>query len=277
MTTLYVADFGNNRIQKWIIGDRVGQTVVGHANGLWGNNTADLYGPNSIIVDDDDNLFIADQYNHRIQFYANGASHGSTFAGTGSAGSADNQLNSPHGLSRDPTTHMIYIADFSNHRVMSYRIGATVGHMVAGKNMSANDSSSLYFPVRLHFDSSTHSLYINNLGRHNIIRWILGADAGSLVAGSVQGLSGNSSRQLSLPMALTLDPMGNVYVADTMNHRIQFFAVDQTIGITIAGVTGVTGSNPSLLSHPYSLKLDNHLNLYVADTGNHRVQKYQRY
>jgi hypothetical protein len=51
----------------------------------------------------------------------------------------------------------------------------------------------------------------------------------------------------------------------------------QSVGTTIAGITSVVGGNSTLLNMPYSLTLDNQLNLYVADTGNYRVQKFLRY
>ena len=71
--------------------------------------------------------------------------------------------------------------------------------------------------------------------------------------------------------------MGNLYVADRNNHRIQLFMNGQLEGITIAGITSTIGSNSTLLTVPWSVALDNQLNLYVADSANHRVQKFLRY
>ena len=67
--------------------------------------------------------------------------------------------------------------------------------------------------------------------------------------------------------------MGNVYVADTGNHRVQFYFAGQSNGTTIAG-TGISGTNATSLNSPWSLALDSQLNLYVADTNNHRIQKF---
>lgn len=71
--------------------------------------------------------------------------------------------------------------------------------------------------------------------------------------------------------------MGNVYVADALNHRIQFFPFNQVNGSTIAGISSLIGTNATLVNTPYSLALDSQLNLYVADTYNHRIQKFYRY
>ena len=68
--------------------------------------------------------------------------------------------------------------------------------------------------------------------------------------------------------------MGNMYVADKDNYRIQLFMAGQSEGITIAGVTNVFGNNSTLLYQPWSIRLDNQLNLYVADFYNHRIQKF---
>ena len=70
--------------------------------------------------------------------------------------------------------------------------------------------------------------------------------------------------------------MGNIYVADSDNHRIQLFMVGQSDAITIAG-NGTAGIGANQLNTPYWLVLDSQLNLYVSDTSNHRVQKYSRY
>ena len=71
--------------------------------------------------------------------------------------------------------------------------------------------------------------------------------------------------------------MGNMYVADTSNNRIQIFSLGQVEGRTIAGITSIAGSNSTLLKGPYGITLDNQLNLYVADSLGNRVQKFLRY
>ena len=71
--------------------------------------------------------------------------------------------------------------------------------------------------------------------------------------------------------------MGNIYVVDRDNRRIQFFLSGQSNGKTIAGITGITGVNASLFNNPVSVVLDTQLNLYVSDYSNHRVQKFMRY
>jgi hypothetical protein len=99
----------------------------------------------------------------------------------------------------------------------------------------------------------------------------------TLLAGNANGVSGNNATLLHYPQHVTFDPMGNMYVVDTNNHRIQLFMVGQTNGITIAGITLTSGSNATLLNKPQAVRLDNQLNLYIADSYNHRIQKFLRY
>lgn len=47
-------------------------------------------------------------------------------------------------------------------------------------------------------------------------------------------------------------------------------------GTTIAGITSSAGSANNKLNTPYDIKLDNELNLYIADAVNCRIQKYLR-
>ncbi|CAF4256438.1 unnamed protein product [Rotaria sp. Silwood2] len=81
--TLYIADFINNRVQKWLIGASSGTTVAGQVNATSSNTTGYLNRPAGIYIDSNDNIFVSDSNNHRIQLWANGALVGTLIAGTG--------------------------------------------------------------------------------------------------------------------------------------------------------------------------------------------------
>ncbi|CAF1642364.1 unnamed protein product [Rotaria magnacalcarata] len=130
--TLYIADYGNNRIQKWLSGASNGITVAGQASGISGSNATDLQHPAGILVDLTGNIYIADTNNHRIQFWAKGALSGVTIAGTavhnivrwilgdnswtqvagisGIQGNSSSLLNLPMGVTFDPMGNMIHFA-----------------------------------------------------------------------------------------------------------------------------------------------------------------------
>jgi len=186
-------------------------------------------------------------------------------------------LRFSYGSTYDPVTNNLYVADYTGNRVMSYPSGATSDVLVAGGHGAGINNTQLNSPLGVYFDLLTNSLIIVNHAGHNVVRWKLGDDHWTLLAGDAQGTGGTSATSLSGPTFITLDPMGNLYVADRSNYRIQMFANGELTGKTVAGITRKSGSNSTLLDWPWSVALDNQLNLYVADAFNHRIQKFLRY
>ncbi len=77
----YIADRVNNRIQKCRVGELTCTTIGGEANAVRGTNMSDLNGPTYMYMDSNNNLYIADSGNQRVQFWSYGASYGTTIAG----------------------------------------------------------------------------------------------------------------------------------------------------------------------------------------------------
>lgn len=195
----------------------------------------------------------------------------------GGYGNGSNQLRNTYGITRDHSHDTIYVGDYVNDRVMRYEKSATSGTVFAGGQGSGLNNSQLNGPIWLLFDSFSNALFISNIDNNNILRWKVGDDHWSLVVGSIPGTAGNTSRSINGARSFTMDPMGNLYVADRRNHRIQFFPVDQSVGTTIIGITGQSGNSSHLLDDPFGIALDNQLNVYVADSENQRIQKFLRY
>lgn len=76
---------------------------------------------------------------------------------------------------------------------------------------------------------------------------------------------------------VAVDGSGNVYVLETASNRVQKFTADGQFlwMIGFVGPYGADGSTtPGYFSSPRGIGVDAVGNLYVADTGNHRVQKF---
>ena len=83
--------------------------------------------------------------------------------------------------------------------------------------------------------------------------------------------------KLYQPQQMALDRLGNLYIADSLNHRIRRIEPSGA-ALTIAG-TGVSGfagdgglATSALMSRPSALVVDGLGNVYFADSGNHRVR-----
>ena len=78
---------------------------------------------------------------------------------------------------------------------------------------------------------------------------------------------------------ISLHHLGNIYIADQVNHRIRKVTVSTGIITTIAG-TGTTSYNgdniqatSAALYYPVGVGLDTAGNVYIADSWNHRIRK----
>jgi len=83
------------------------------------------------------------------------------------------------------------------------------------------------------------------------------------------GRLGNGPGEFRGPQGVALDRWGNLYVADTLNHRIQRIAADGDILRYEK-----TGRQPGELSYPTAVLVDQQLFLSVLDAGNCRVQRF---
>jgi hypothetical protein len=80
---LYVCDVYNHRIQRWTPGGTSGITVAGQQSGTWGSSLSQFESPYDVIVDNTGGVYVADAFNHRVMYWANGSSIGRVVAGTG--------------------------------------------------------------------------------------------------------------------------------------------------------------------------------------------------
>ncbi|UJR06931.1 hypothetical protein I4U23_011220 [Adineta vaga] len=84
---------------------------------------------------------------------------------------------------------------------------------------------------------------------------------------------GNEINQLSEPNDMFVDKMNNIYIADSLNHRIIKWNEYLYKSFTIAGGNG-KGNETNQLNYPTALFIDNEENIYIFDNGNNRIIKW---
>jgi hypothetical protein len=111
---LYVADYGNNRVQCFESGQLNATTVAGNGS----NGTIELSEPTGIALDADGYLFIVDSYNNRI--VGSGPNGFKCLVGCSlTNGPALDQLDSPSSLSFDSYGNL-FVADTYNSRIQKF-------------------------------------------------------------------------------------------------------------------------------------------------------------
>ena len=159
---ILVADAGNCRVMKWVIGMDAGVLVAGGEHRGAQLNQLDF--PIAIAVDQGGALIIADRNNDRIVKWAPGAQVGIVIAGGEGQGAALDQFYYPDGVALDDRGAVL-VADEYNHRVVRWEAGADAGVVVAGGNGHGLAVNQLNFACGVAFARSYswrvdhHSMY----------------------------------------------------------------------------------------------------------------------
>jgi len=166
----------------------------------------------------------------------------------------------------------LYIVDSTNHRVVKWTLFGSTGVLVAGGNLSGNASNQLYEPQGMYLEKDSLTIWIADTGNHRIVKWISPTDS-SIVCGS----EGSANDQFDTPTGIFIDENnGNtMYIADCYNHRIQRWIEGAVSGTTVAGVTGVDGTDFDHLSFPNKVLVDEDENMFILDSGNDRVLRWK--
>ena len=299
---VYIADKSNNRIRKVTTAGTISTVAgtgypcvspcgVGNIGDGAAAPAAYLNAPRSVSVATTGDIYIADTGHHRIRKVSGGTI--SSVAGTGTAGYGGDGaaasaavLNNPSGVTAAPDGS-IYIADTGNNRIRKIS-GATIS-TVAGTGATgatgdgaAATAATLNAPSSVAVDSAG-VIYIADTG-NNRIRAIAANGTIATVAGTgTAGESGDgglaTAATLNAPAGITVDTVGNLYVADTGNQVAR--RIDPKGIITVvAGTSGTSGfagdggaGTGGELSGPSGLAVDPSGNLYLADPNEQRVRR----
>ena len=261
--------------------------------------TAQLGRPWGVAVDAAGNLLVADRQNHRVRLVNAQTGIITTIAGMGLQGSSGDsglataaQLSLPSNVALDSLGNL-FIADQANNRIRQVNAQTGIITTVAGTGSQgcggptcfsgdggAATAAQLWRPWGVAW---LNVLYIADTENHRVRQVNLQTGIITTVAGTgLQGYSGDggvaTGAQLFTPLAIAVDTLGNLFIADTQNHRVR--RVDFLTGIitTVAG-NGVGGFNgdggpatASALWNPSGVAIDAGGNLLIVDQFNNRIR-----
>ncbi len=199
-------------------------------------------------------------------------------------------LNGPQGVVLADTTGTLYIADTENSLVRRVDGRTNVITKVAGTGSRGNRGdggpaslATLNAPADV-LVTRDNRLLIVDTGNHKVRQVDLRTSIISTLVGvGVLGFAGDGGpaleANLNFPASAALDRQGNLYIADTNNHRIR--RVDAATGIltTFAGdgQPRFAGDGDAAFrasfNRPNCVAVDSLGNLYIADTNNHRIRR----
>ncbi len=266
---LFVVDNGNNRIQKF---DNNGNFIV-----LWGNFGAansNFHNPTGIACDADGNVYVADTNNHRVQKFD--GKLGQYILKFGSRGNGEGQFSSPWGVAVDRVRGYVYVVDSANFRVQKFD---SQGEFIMQWGSFGNNDGQFYFPRGIAVDPADGAVYVVDMGNHriqkfdtstNVLPQLLTRWGGSSEAGHASSPQAQDAGQLRSPWGVAVDGVGDVYVSDTGNQRLQKFDREGNFITQWGGF----GSNEGQFNFPFGIGVDQRGAVFVVDSANSRVQQF---
>lgn len=196
-----------------------------------------------------------------------------TFAGTDASGNAGDggpatsaQLGRVSGVAVGPDG-AVYITDHASGTLRIVRDG-TITTLL----------TDLRAPTGVAVDGGGNA-YVADSQNDRIMVVFPTGTAGTLdTAGSSGGGGAATDALLDTPYDVAVDPDGNIFIADTRNHRVR--RIDSDGNVTTVAGTGSAGNagdggqaTDAQLDTPKAVAVDTAGNLYIADTNNYRVRR----
>jgi sugar lactone lactonase YvrE len=293
---LYIVDQNNYRI-RMVDAKGIITTVAGNGSHGYGGDggpaTQAMLAPAGIATDASGNLYIADGGNGRVRkvdtkgIIMTVAGNGSYGYG-GDGGPATEAMLGPVSIAIDASGNL-YIADIDNHRVRMVGTNGIITTVAGGGNplVGLGDGgpaieAKLRYPNGVAVDASGN-LYIADTGNYLIrkvdLNGVITTVAGGGRTPNHLGDGGPATEaELDRPEGVSVDTSGNLYIADSDNHRIRKVAPDGIITTVAGNGSGGYGGDEglatkALLYYPTGVVADGSGNLYIADGSNLRVRK----
>ena len=264
--------------------------------GTYGAGLGGMMWPTSVVLDGDENLYLADEYFNKVTKYDR---EGNPITEWGTKGSGDGQFNQPSGLLIQD--QLIYLVDSRNNRIQMYSLdGEFQGQWGSG----GDGEGEFNLPWGIS-DDSEGNIYLADWRNDRIQKFDSNGNY-------ISAIGGGKTSVLDRPSDVAVDPDGNIYVTDWGSQRL--LVLDQSGGIletkrgeadlnpwsveylssqdderkareSFVPVYQADTEDPSEVSarmepyfwDPVAVELDQDGAVYVLETGRHRFQVFERF
>ncbi len=250
--TVYVADSGNNRVQRFALDGTRGAEIVkpgvlSHPKGLAVRKTR---------------LFVADDQNHRILVMDTGGRQLTTIGG--GSGERPGQLNYPYGVALDAAGR-VFVADNMNQRILRFSTGPSYPYKGRWGSYGTKPGQ-LAYPRGIAIDPSGN-VYVTNTGNDRIDVYDRG---GTLLRAF--GRSGRAEGQFNAPFGAAADAAGFRAITDSNNGRVTILNPDGSV----VSEWGSPAPGPTILPRPVAVAFDAAGTAYVLDQRRARIVVFSR-
>jgi tripartite motif-containing protein 2/3/tripartite motif-containing protein 71 len=220
-----------------------------------GSGPGQLAGASGVAVDDQGNILVVDNGNHRIQKFT---SEGHFLASVGSEGVEPLQFHFPSGIAFNACNKKVYVADTYNNRIQVINSDFTISSIIGGQEGSKKTQLSYACGVAC---DRTGNVYVAD---GNNCRIQVFTAKGSYLR--TFGTKGRCAGELDLPLGVAVDARGMVFISEYNNHRVSVFT---TKGQYITSF----GKEGERLRGPGCLAVDDYGVLAVCGDNNHRLDE----
>ena len=262
---VYVADQSNHKIRKinpsGVVSTFAGNGIAGATDGS--GIGASFNFPRGVTVDASGNIYVADNGNNKIRKITSSGVV-STLAGNGNVGAADGNgttasFSTPDAVAVDATGN-VYVADEVNNKIRKITPSGVVSTLAGSGTAASTDGigtiASFNHPGGIAIDASGNvyvTEFLTNKIRKISQAGVVATLAGSGANGSADGIG--SAASFSSPVGVTVDALGNVYVADDGNNKIRkitqggyTISPNLPAGLSFDSTTGIISGTPTVVT-----------------------------
>ena len=283
---LLISDGANNRLRK-VAPDGTASIIAGSGPcGSGGDNgsatAAQVCFPTVLGVDGADNIYFVDYAASRVRKIDPKGTI-TAFLGDGYPLSdldgfppLSTSVAYPDGLAVDAAGN-VYVSESNRIRYVAAAGGnvrsvAGNGTLGFAGDKGAALAAKMAFPSGI-FAFSNGDMLLADTGNFRVRR-VTGGTIDTIAGTSINdGLTALSSL-FNGPHGLAEDASGNIFIADTYNHRIRKLTTVTGTVTTIVG-TGTAGSLEGRINSPDDVAIDSKGLLYFSDTANNRIMQIQ--